>query len=152
MTGNRSIIVSKQPSVLKLSLKTIVAVLGALFLFFFGAAVLSLLSEEVVPYDEDTASLIDMCNRYYYDRSYGDLRDELELFGLYSDDFGMYWEVCNGYELYLKVLEYRNLTDGRGTADLYELELTHMTEEPVFEQNRRHLERMLEALSSDQEN
>ncbi len=146
MAGNR-INESRQPSAMKLTVKTIIAVLGALFLILFGAAVLSLVSEEIVPYEEDVASLIDMCNRYYYERSYGELRDELELFDLYSDDFDMYWEVCYGYELYLKVLEYRNMVGGEKQAASYESELSQLAKQPAFEQNIRHFERMLEALN-----
>jgi hypothetical protein len=146
MAGKRINAINRQPSAFKLTVKTIIAVLGTLFLFLLGAAVLSLLSEEVVPYEEDLASMIDMCNRYYYERSYGNLRDELELFGLYSDDFGIYWEVCNGYELYLRVLEYRNIDGGKEQADSYEMELSQLAKNPVYEQNKRHLERMVQAL------
>lgn len=129
----------KMPSLGKLTLKTIIAVVIAMLLFLFGAATISIISEDFVDYGDDTAEMINNCNRYYYNKEYGDLRDSLDLWGLYSEEFDKYWEICDAYELYVECYEYAGLEDGTDKVKLLQAQLGTMAQQCRFAENQNRL-------------
>ena len=107
---------------------------------------IAVIAEDSVDYREDMAAMIDSCNRYYYARQYGNLRDELTSFDLYSEDFDKYWEICDGYEIYLRCVEYGAIDGQETRAAEYEEQLARMASECVFEENARYLSKLAESL------
>ena len=140
---------TKKPSVIKLILKTVLAVSGCIFLFLLSVLTISDFSDNVVDYEDDVASMIDYCNWRYYDRDYGSLRDELTLYNLYSEEFDKYWEIVDCYELYLECLEYRAIPGEKQKAEELQAEMSEMAANCRFEENRRQIESFSKALNEE---
>ena len=49
-----------------------------------------------------TEQRLESCDRYYYDRDFERLYDQLCLFELYGEEFDLYWEAVDGYWDYLQ--------------------------------------------------
>ena len=128
------------PSTEKLVIKTIIAILIGGVLFLFSTALIYGLSEDFVDYGDDTAAMINNCNRYYYEKQYGELRDSLTLWGLYSEDFDKYWEICDAYELYIQCYEYAGLPDGHDKLSILQAELGNRSRQCRFAENQNKLE------------
>lgn len=87
----------KEPSALAITVKSLVlaGLLGILLMFMLYT--ISFVAEET-GYANDKAWLNDRCNKYYYEKQYGELYDYLALYDLYADeDFAIYWEMVEGY-------------------------------------------------------
>lgn len=140
----------KKPSVVKLVIKTVLAVFTALFLVLLSLEALSEFTDNIVDMEDDIASNIDFCNWRYYDRNYAALREELTLYNLYSEDFDKYWEIVDGYEIYLRCLEYRELPDGAEQALEYQQMLERMAADCRFDENRRQLQHYIDALAENE--
>lgn len=130
----------KTPSKSKLVIKTIIAVFIAFVLFIFSLTAIYAVSEDFVEYKDDTATMINNCNRSYYEKKYGDLRDSLTLWGLYSEEFDKYWEICEAYDIYVQCFEYSKLPDGKDKLMLLKAELGNMKEQCRFAENQNRLD------------
>ena len=84
--------------------------------------------------------MINNCNRSYYEKKYGDLRDSLTLWGLYSEEFDKYWEICEAYDIYVQCFEYSELPDGKDKLMLLQAELGNMKEQCRFAENQNRLD------------
>ena len=137
---------NQKPTAFLLTVKTLIAVALGVFFVMIALAEVAVIAEDSVDYREDVAAMVDSCNRYYYARQYGNLRDELTSFDLYSEDFDKYWEICNGYEIYLRCLEYASLDGGEAKKAEYETKLSAMVSDCKYEENARYLSKLADSL------
>ena len=117
----------KKPSTAKLVIKTIIAVIIGLFFIMTAFSAIAAISEDFVDYGDDTAAMINSCNRSYYEKDYSELRDTLILFELYDDDFDKYWEICSAYEQYVFCRQYSFVEGGADQMDYHRDRLLEMT-------------------------
>lgn len=131
---------NKIPSKGTLIVKTVIAALIAFVLFIFSLTAIYGISEDFVDYGDDTAAMINNCNRSYYEKDYGYLRDSLTLWGLYSEDFDKYWEICDAYDLYIQCFEYAGLPNGKSRLNVLQAELGNMKQQCRFAENQGRLD------------
>lgn len=122
--------------------KLILKLAGILFLGMFFVSGLLVLLENVAEgkWEDDTARMIQICDRYYYERDFAGLRDELELYDLYSEAFDPYWEVVDGYNDYLAWIQWSKaaemgLPDGEKNAAAYERKVYENLQNVKFDSN-----------------
>ena len=135
---------NKIPSKWTLAGKTVIAAFLAFILFVFSVTAIYGISEDFVDYGDDTAAMINNCNRSYYEKDYGYLRDSLTLWGLYSEDFDKYWEICDAYELYVECQEYAGLPDGKAQLDILRAELGNAAQQCRFAENQNRINEFVE--------
>ena len=102
----------KMPTAAKLVIKTVIAVAMGLFFLFMAVGTVATVAEEYLEYRDDTAAMINACNRSYYEKDYAELLDSLILWELYQDEFDKYWEVCGAYQELTLCQQYSLLEDG----------------------------------------
>jgi len=93
MNLNRPI---KTPTILRLALKTLLALVLLWILVTLWAVILYSIGESA--WEEDEASLVRWCDSSYYERDLPALYDTLTLYDLYSPTYDRYWEaiaLCN---------------------------------------------------------
>ena len=89
----------KRPAVslLLIVLKSLLAALGALFLF--SLAVYTVNTVATNDFGVTEAESISWCEETYLERDFAALYDELELFELYGENYAVYWESVEAYRL-----------------------------------------------------
>ena len=135
---------SKAPSVFKILIKIVIALIIGIILFGIGVSVL----EEVADYNEDRGNMADKvrgCDRYYYDKQYGELRDYLMLYSLYGGEFDIYWEAADGfmdYQQYRQWLRAEKLQtpDAEKMTEMYRQKVLDRAENCVFPKNKKQME------------
>lgn len=100
-------------SIMKMLLKVLLKVLcvGIIFLTIYSMANVGI--ENIIESSEekDMSSYVNACDRYYYEKQYGQLRDYLFLYELYDDTFDVYWEVVNGYCDYIECVQWASAAE-----------------------------------------
>lgn len=144
MAGNNK---NRIPSKGTLAVKTLIAALLAFVLFIFSLTAIYGISEDFVDYGDDTAAMINNCNRSYYEKNYGYLRDSLTLWGLYGEDFDKYWEICDAYELYIQCLEYAELPDERAEFEALRADLNEAARQCRFAENQGRMDEFVSKVS-----
>lgn len=102
-------------------------------------------------WEKDTGRMVSICDRYYYDRNYSDLREQLELFDLYGTEFGKYWEAVEGYQDYLNVLQWTRaeemgLPQSQGQAVFWRQKLESLARQPEYAENQGIFRSLVEQL------
>ena len=146
MAGKRNMIAT--PSAGKLTIKTILAILIGMFVGLLGMTVLYGISEDFVDYGDDTAAMINNCNRYYYEKDYGSLRDSLTTWSLYSEEYDKYWEICDAYAQYVQCIEYAEMDGMEDELKLAQAELGLMAQQCRFAENQNRLDQFAQEVLS----
>ncbi len=135
---------NKQPSVLKIVIKSTVLV--------FILSMMILLMVFTVQYAAGTydismsmAEKMDMCEECYRDKNYSKMRDSMQLFDAYEESFDVYWEAVNGYADYMQYLQWSNTAeeDVEGSeemAEYYREKIIKNAENCKFSGNKKQLE------------
>ncbi len=102
-------------------------------------------------WEKDTGRMVSICDRYYYDRNYAELRDELELFDLYGEEFGKYWEAVQGYQTYLNVIQWSraekmDLPEAQGQTEAWREKLEALAEQPEYGENQAIFQSLVDQL------
>ncbi len=102
-------------------------------------------------WEKDTGRMVSICDRYYYDRNYCDLREQLELFDLYGTEFGKYWEAVEGYQDYLNVLQWTraeemSLPQSQDQAVFWRQKLESLARQPEYAENQGIFRSLVEQL------
>ena len=137
----------KDPGSTKVLLKTLAAILAGIILFFCFTGFAALMT-----YGFDAtgkAELINWCEETYIARRYDELREQLELHNLYDEDFALYWEAVEGYELRCLCIQWsmaaeQGIVGAEKAAGQCLSQLKTMAENPQFSRNARLLEGFLE--------
>ena len=107
----------KRPSIIVMAIKTAVALFLILVIL---AGVLALSDEIRMNYEyssKNIGKMINYCDRDYYNRDYGRIRETLTLYELYVEEFGKYWEVVNAYEDVVDYQGFARLDEYKEDAD-----------------------------------
>ena len=59
------------------------------------------------------------CEEKYIDREFDSLHDYLNLYHLQGEDYGIYWEMVNGYEDYAMYMNYKSMEDQENISFSY---------------------------------
>ena len=139
----------KQKMVLGLILRIVACLVLALLLWGVLSMFLDQVSEGT--WEKDTGRMVSICDRYYYDRDYAGLRDELELFDLYGEEFGKYWEAVQGYQEYLNVIQWSraeemDLPQSQGQTEIWRKKLEDLARQPEYGENKSIFQGLVEQL------
>ena len=102
-------------------------------------------------WEKDTGRMVSFCDQYYYDRNYAELRNELELFDLYGEEFGKYWEAVQGYQTYLNVIQWSraekmDLPGSQGQTEAWREKLEALAEQPEYGENQAIFQSLVDQL------
>ena len=139
----------KRKCILRLCLRIVQILVLALVLWGVLAYFLDEVSEGT--WEKDMGRMVGICDGYYYERDYAELREELTLYNLYSEEFGKYWEAVEGYQDYLNVLQWSraeemNLPQSEGRADAWREKLEALAAQPEYPENRALLQNLVKEL------
>ena len=136
----------KKPSVVLMGLKTVLAalILGVFLLFVAGMA--GLIGEQYQWTNKDTARMIDQCNRYYYERDLGGLREILCLNDLYGEEYDVYWEAADANSDYYSWLGFFRAGDTASEQKMFE-QIKENAENCSFSQNQKLLDQFVQDAS-----
>ena len=138
----------KRPSIIVMAVKTAVALFLLLFIL---AGVFALADEIEMNYEysnKNTGRMITYCDREYYARDFGALRETLTLYDLYGEDFGKYWEVINAYEEVVNYQAFSGLDEYKEDADGCLARIESMARECKYQDNQRILDGFLEMVKA----
>ena len=99
--------------------------------------------------DWDKSKSIDVCNRYYYEKKYGELMDHMCLFDTYDEEFDVYWEMADAYRDCVEYEQWASITEeefpgSSEMAEKYRQKIIDNTDNCRFEENRTRLEELRE--------
>lgn len=86
---------------------------------------------------------LEYCDRYYYDRDFEGLYDDLCLYDLYDEEFDVYWEAVDGYWDYLQytmwkgAYEQGQLTGAEEKMQSFQDKVCQNANQCEFEKNQR---------------
>ena len=128
-----------------------IALCLALALILWGVLTMFLDQASEGTWEKDTGRMVSICDSYYYDRDYAALRDELELFELYGEEFGKYWEAVRGYQAYLNGLQWSraeemDLPRSQGQARVWREQLEVLAAQPEYGENQSIFRNLVEQL------
>lgn len=140
---------NKRKMVKGLILRIVLCLVLALLLWGVLATFLDQVSEGT--WERDTGRMVRICDRYYYDRDYAELREQLELFDLYGEEFEKYWEAVQGYQDYLNVIQWSraaemDLPQSQGQAEAWREKLEFLAAQPEYAENQSIFQGLLEQL------
>ena len=138
----------KRPSIIVMAIKTAVALFLILVIL---AGVLALSDEIRMNYEyssKNIGKMINYCDRDYYNRDYGRIRETLTLYELYGEEFGKYWEVVNAYEDVVDYQGFARLDEYKEDADKCLAEIESKARECKYQDNQRILDGFLEMVKA----
>ena len=86
------------------------------------------------------------CEEKYIDREFDSLHDYLNLYHLQGEDYGIYWEMVNGYEDYTIYMNYKSMEEQENISFSYmgkydqPQEISFMTSQKIEEYRNKVLE------------
>lgn len=141
------------PMVLKICLKCIAICLIVFLLcgLTFGTAsiILELGSEGLTKKEG-----IRYCDYDYYEKKYGELRDTLQLFKLYDEEYDIYWEIADGYKDYIEYYQWKEAAkEGfvveEDKVSYYKEKVINNAKNCRFEKNKKVLQEYADEVTND---
>lgn len=130
--------------------KIALSAIALLTLISLVAATFGMLAE--AEEDQNTLTYLDYCDGDYYDRDFPRLYETLTLYGLYSEEYALYWEAVNGYrdfakwELWSRAAAADGTEQSKEMADTYAEKVRENARSYDFAKNAKLLEGFLEKM------
>lgn len=140
------------PGSKKVTRKIIIALIFALIIAAVCFPLLYNLSRSANPLSK--AQIINSCQYDYNQRDFGSLYGTLNSVDEYVDDYDLYTEAVQGYQLRCQCIQWNaakmhGIPDAAERAEEYLKQLQSMADSPRFPQNRQLLQSFLEEVYSD---
>lgn len=137
---------SKVPIVIKSIIIHLIANFAVMYAIFLVVYTIDNLGD-------NTAYVLEYCEKYYIDMDYDALETELSLYATYDEKYQKYWEFIDGYELYVECQQWveceksgMNGASDKLTARLSELE--GMANETAYSSNKTMFEDFILEINS----
>lgn len=142
---------AKNPSVIKMILKTIFVLGMAIGWLFTAVSLVWMVFEEATDYYDSDVYRMNRCDEYYYEKDYAEMLDYMNLYQMYDEKYDVYWEVVDAYvdlQEYLKwqKVSETDIADARKMEKQYYDKVMAAAGNCHFPQNQKYLDDFVESL------